>query len=363
MKQKKREEEEKALLASLFKQATNVKKDADGNAIKDKSQIICPYFKQGLCQKGKKCKFSHDLSIFKETEEINMYVDQRQQLFGSIPIQCQQTKIVCNNFLDAVEQGKYGWNWVCPNGMDCQYRHCIPQGYELKKDELQVQGEENPLEDMIEEQRSKIQSKGTKLTLEVFLKWKEDKKQQRKMKEEKKKEDEIKKIQAKQGGSAAVMSGRSLFIFNPNLFVDDEEALGDKDYQERNDNMSEKSDEQDQEEYEEKKDQQKDDEPWDENYIAQKIAELAVDEEPQKEEEIKEQTLKEEQSEEIKQTNEKQTEYENQNGKQVVEQSEEQEVKKKKKKNKKKKQKKQEDKAVVIDEGLFLDEKEKEEPK
>ena len=41
------------------------------------------------------------------------------------------------------------------------------------------------------------------------------------------------------------MSGRSLFIFNPNLFVDDEEALGDKDYQERNDNMSEKSDEQD----------------------------------------------------------------------------------------------------------------------
>lgn len=33
------------------------------------------------------------------------------------------------------------------------------------------------------------------------------------------------------------MSGRSLFTFNPNLFIDDDEAVGEKEYEERNDNM------------------------------------------------------------------------------------------------------------------------------
>lgn len=36
-----------------------------------------------------------------------------------------------------------------------------------------MQEDEEPLEDRIEEERNKVDSKGTKLTLEVFLKWKE----------------------------------------------------------------------------------------------------------------------------------------------------------------------------------------------
>lgn len=40
---------------------------------------MCPYFKQGLCQKGKKCIYSHDLTLDR-TEEIDLYVDQRTQL-------------------------------------------------------------------------------------------------------------------------------------------------------------------------------------------------------------------------------------------------------------------------------------------
>ena len=39
-----------------------------------------------------------------------------------------------------------------------------------------MQDNDEPLEDRIEEQRNKIESKGTKITLEVFLKWKESKK-------------------------------------------------------------------------------------------------------------------------------------------------------------------------------------------
>jgi hypothetical protein len=50
---------------------------------------------------------------------------------------------VCKYFLDAVEQRKYGWFWVCPNGGDdCPYRHALPPGYQLrgekKKEEEEV---------------------------------------------------------------------------------------------------------------------------------------------------------------------------------------------------------------------------------
>ena len=40
---------------------------------------MCPFFKQGLCQKGKKCKYSHDLTLDRG-EELDLYVDQRTQL-------------------------------------------------------------------------------------------------------------------------------------------------------------------------------------------------------------------------------------------------------------------------------------------
>lgn len=45
----------------------------------DPANVVCPYFKQGLCQKGKKCIYSHDLTLDR-TEEIDLYVDQRTQL-------------------------------------------------------------------------------------------------------------------------------------------------------------------------------------------------------------------------------------------------------------------------------------------
>lgn len=36
---------------------------------------------------------------------------------------------VCSHFLQAVENRVYGWMWQCPNGVKCQYRHCLPEGY------------------------------------------------------------------------------------------------------------------------------------------------------------------------------------------------------------------------------------------
>ena len=46
-----------------------------------------------------------------------------------------RSNIVCKFFLEAAEKGKYGWKWNCPNGDTCKYKHCLPPGYKLKKDE------------------------------------------------------------------------------------------------------------------------------------------------------------------------------------------------------------------------------------
>ena len=40
------------------------------------------------------------------------------------------TDKVCKYFIEAVENGKYGWFWACPNGGDkCMYKHSLPPGY------------------------------------------------------------------------------------------------------------------------------------------------------------------------------------------------------------------------------------------
>lgn len=123
----------------------------------DPKNVVCPYFKQGLCQKGKKCIYSHDLTLDRN-EEIDLYVDQRTQLImnkiGTNTLNTmseedvnkliaekekeyfkgEKSDIVCKNFLEAVEKSKYGWNWTCQNGDGCKYKHCLPPGYILNKD-------------------------------------------------------------------------------------------------------------------------------------------------------------------------------------------------------------------------------------
>ena len=59
---------------------------------------------------------------------------------------------ICKYFLDAVEAGKYGWFWNCPNGDNCHYRHCLPPGFILKKDKrkMEEQKETISLDELIE---------------------------------------------------------------------------------------------------------------------------------------------------------------------------------------------------------------------
>lgn len=68
-----------------------------------------------------------------------------------------RSDIVCKHFLDAVEREKYGWNWSCVNGDRCKYKHCLPPGYRLKRDQGKVEMEEEiNIEEKIDEERNNL---------------------------------------------------------------------------------------------------------------------------------------------------------------------------------------------------------------
>lgn len=43
----------------------------------DPKTVLCQFYKQGHCDKGKKCKFSHDLSVERKGEKKSLYTDTR----------------------------------------------------------------------------------------------------------------------------------------------------------------------------------------------------------------------------------------------------------------------------------------------
>lgn len=232
---KKKKEEEKARekeLNDLFKVAVTQPKVPVGV---DPKSILCEFFKAGQCQKGFKCKFSHDLNIQRKGEKIDIYSDKRdgetmedwdqetlEKVVESKKMEYNQnkpTEIVCKYFLEAVEKKQYGWFWVCPNGgKECHYRHALPPGYILKsqmKALLEEESDRLPIEDEIEDQRAKLKST-TPMTPELFMQWKK-----------KKMEERNAGLAAQQAERAKNdrMSGRELFLSNASLFVDDAEAF------------------------------------------------------------------------------------------------------------------------------------------
>lgn len=232
---KKKEQEE---LNQLFRPVQTVGKGADPKS------VLCAFFKQGQCSKGAKCKFSHDLNLDRKGEKKNIYEDTRdenketnenwdeQQLqdvvekrHGAENKKKMETTIICKYFLEAVENGKYGWFWTCPNGGDkCHYRHALPPGFVLKKDKKKAEEEEEriTIEELIEKERAALGANVTKVTYESFIKWKERKRKE-KISAAKAKQDK-KKLDFKQGKMLG-LTGRDMFEFNPDLVaMDDDEA-------------------------------------------------------------------------------------------------------------------------------------------
>lgn len=74
-KAKLEEEKRKREEAALFK-PVQVQKVPFGV---DPKTLLCEFFKVGKCEKGSKCKFSHDMNVGRKVEKRNLYADTREE--------------------------------------------------------------------------------------------------------------------------------------------------------------------------------------------------------------------------------------------------------------------------------------------
>jgi len=238
-KQKAAEQKHKAELEELFKPAQVAQKVPFGV---DPKTVLCTNFKNGVCDRGAKCKFSHDLNVGRKVDKADIYTDARADdtmdkwddaKLKSVVLSKHgnaktTTDIVCKFFIDAIEESKYGYFWTCPNGDDCKYVHALPPGFVLKsqkkKDDDNVQS--ISLEEFLETERHKLGPNLTPVTPESFAKWK-----QTRLDAKSASEDAERKAKAATANAnkAAGLSGRDMFTFNP-LLMDDSDESEDEDW-------------------------------------------------------------------------------------------------------------------------------------
>jgi len=215
-------------MKSLFK-SVNTQKVESGV---DPKTVFCAFFKQNLCKKGDRCKFSHDPECERKAAKRNVYEQEDEEnmdewddakladVVSKKHAGNTETDIICKNFLDALENNKYGWFWECPNGgKACKYRHALPKDFVLKKDKKRMDKEkaEISIEDLIEKERTGLDtSKLTKVTLETFVAWK---KKKLKEKEMAMKKDKAKKAKDFKSGQTGGMSGRDMFLMDPTMLA------------------------------------------------------------------------------------------------------------------------------------------------
>ncbi|KAG0225723.1 hypothetical protein BGW42_004123 [Actinomortierella wolfii] len=253
MDRKKAQQAKKEELAELFKPVQVQQKVPFG--VNPKT-ILCAFFKQGTCQKGDKCKFSHDPNVERKTTKKDLYTDSRDEekkndtmdkwdqskLESVVKSKAQKgnqttTDIVCKYFLEAIENQKYGWFWECPNGgQSCKYRHALPPGFVLKtKAELRAEANKEviSIEEFLETERHKLGKNLTPVTEESFAQWK-------KTRAERAEAEEAAKRKAKEAaykaGKMLNFSGKELFDFNPEMAgaeddVDDDNVFDFTSYQ------------------------------------------------------------------------------------------------------------------------------------
>ncbi|KAG8935041.1 hypothetical protein FRC01_009081 [Tulasnella sp. 417] len=236
-KEKLEEEKRKAQEAAMLKPTLPPQKVPPGV---DPKTVLCQYFKLGACDRGKKCKFSHDREVERKTEKRNLYVDEREEKLQDTMDTWDEEKlrqvvlskagnprtttdIVCKYFIDAIESQKFGWFWECPNGKDCMYRHALPPGFVLKSQRKAMDDAAKAntisLEDFLEVERHKLGTNLTPVTPESFAKWKKTRLDKKEAEAEVvKKAKEAQQAAGKFNG----MSGRDLFSFNPDWFEDEE---------------------------------------------------------------------------------------------------------------------------------------------
>lgn len=119
-KEKADEEKRRKEEAALFNPVQATQKVPFGV---DPKTVLCEFFKAGRCEKGSKCKFSHDRDVGRRVEKRNLYEDDREdqvedtmdkwdeEKLRSVIISKHgnprtTTEIVCKYFIEAVETQK-----------------------------------------------------------------------------------------------------------------------------------------------------------------------------------------------------------------------------------------------------------------
>lgn len=209
--------------------------------------ILCQYFKIGKCDKGDKCKFSHDMSLADKKEEetetkkedprkkdtmdnwdekkLRQVIAENEKASHHVP----STTKICKYFLEAIEEGRYGWFWICPNtdsklGMMCKYTHALPPEFVLKTKEqrkMEKLAEQRKnrmsLEDYIERDRNNLdRNQLTPMTQETFSSWKKNHRQ--------------KLLNEKSKKQKAKLTGREIVLskFQDRYFREEEEEEGNE---------------------------------------------------------------------------------------------------------------------------------------
>lgn len=62
----------------------------------DPKTVLCAFFKAGHCDKGNKCKFSHDLNVDRKVEKKNLYEDSREDKMNGAFSFCSCVLGVCS---------------------------------------------------------------------------------------------------------------------------------------------------------------------------------------------------------------------------------------------------------------------------
>ncbi|KAJ1336991.1 hypothetical protein BSLG_006751 [Batrachochytrium salamandrivorans] len=237
---KKADEQKKAEIAELFKPIVVQQKIPFGV---DPKTVLCAHFKAGQCQKGPRCKFSHDLNIERKAAKLDIYTDTRSKEEDTMDNWDQAkledavrqkhtegdnrnkpTDIVCKFFVESIETRKYGWFWEWKDDtIVTLFIHVL---------------EVDPLYEMnwtrMDQNRHNLGSDLIPVTADSFAKWKAERKEREKRENDelmKNKMEEFKKMKAgmKTGMS---FSGKELFDFNPEGMQadgDDEDAVDDYD--------------------------------------------------------------------------------------------------------------------------------------
>lgn len=59
----------------------------------DPKTILCAFFKAGQCEKGAKCKFSHDLNVGRKVEKKNLYEDGREDKLTGLSMRFADSRL------------------------------------------------------------------------------------------------------------------------------------------------------------------------------------------------------------------------------------------------------------------------------